>query len=128
MIDRTPLTTTNRLYNVGGSLYFNGVALATGSSVSGTTGYIPKFTGASTLGNSIIQDSSGYISIAGHLYQTTGYKHYFGASKSAAIWSDNTSLFIDTDLPFIVQTNTGKYDLDGVTEIVSKAIETFFAE
>ena len=53
----TPGTTTNSLYNVGGSLYFNGVALATGSSVSGTTGFLPKFTGASTLGNSNISIS-----------------------------------------------------------------------
>jgi len=33
---------------------------------TGTTNYLPKFTGASTIGNSIIQDASTYIDIGGY--------------------------------------------------------------
>lgn len=51
----TPSVTTNALYNVAGALFFNGVGLAAGSSVSGTTDFVPKFTSATSLGNSIIQ-------------------------------------------------------------------------
>ena len=34
---------------------------------TGTTNYLPKFTGASTIGNSIVQDSGGVLSVAGRL-------------------------------------------------------------
>ncbi len=50
--DATPSSTTNKLYNVAGALYFNGLGLATGSSVSGTSGTVPKFTGTTSVGNS----------------------------------------------------------------------------
>jgi hypothetical protein len=33
---------------------------------TGTTNYLPKFTGASTIGNSIVQDNSTYIDIGGY--------------------------------------------------------------
>lgn len=36
IIDETPLSTTNRLYNISGNLYFNGLALATGGIAAGT--------------------------------------------------------------------------------------------
>ncbi len=52
MKDALPSVTTNRIYNVGGALFFNGLSLATGSSISGTTGTVPKFTAATTLGDS----------------------------------------------------------------------------
>lgn len=52
LMDATPSITTNKLYNVGGALYFNGLSLATGSTISGTTGTVPKFTGTTSLGNS----------------------------------------------------------------------------
>jgi len=38
---------------------------------TGTTNYLPKFTGASTIGNSIISESGGAISVAGNI-QTDG--------------------------------------------------------
>ena len=38
---------------------------------TGTTNYLPKFTGTSTIGNSIISESSGVISVAGNI-QTDG--------------------------------------------------------
>lgn len=67
-----PGTTTNKLYNDGGTLYWNGVTLDTGgSSVTGTTGTIGVFTGAAAIGDSIItQDTSGatdIVAIAGAL-------------------------------------------------------------
>jgi hypothetical protein len=47
--------------SVTGSLTVNGIA--TSGTVSGTTNYIGKFTGASTIGNSVIQEASGNIGI-----------------------------------------------------------------
>jgi hypothetical protein len=58
-----PGLTSMALYNNSGTLTWNGVALATGSSVSGTANYIPVFTGASSLGNSNIYQSSGNVGI-----------------------------------------------------------------
>ncbi|MBV8472590.1 MAG: hypothetical protein JO107_09455, partial [Hyphomicrobiales bacterium] len=59
----TPGVTTNALYNVGGNLYFNGVALSTGSSVVGTTGYLGYFTGTNSIGSSAIYQSGGLIGV-----------------------------------------------------------------
>lgn len=55
-----PADTSYRLYNNNGTLMFNGNALAMGSSVSGTTNYLSKFTSSSSLGDSgIFEDSNG---------------------------------------------------------------------
>jgi hypothetical protein len=60
----TPGSTSMALYNNAGTLTWNGVALATGgSSISGTTNYIPVFTGAATLGDSVIYQSGSNIGI-----------------------------------------------------------------
>lgn len=64
---QVPSVTTNALYNNSGNLYFNGVALATGASVSGTANKVSKFTGASTLGNSIITDDGATVTVGGAL-------------------------------------------------------------
>jgi hypothetical protein len=62
-----PSPVTNKLYNVGGTLYFNGSPVAGGSgstvSGSGTANYVSKFTGASTLGNSQIYDDGSVVGI-----------------------------------------------------------------
>jgi hypothetical protein len=58
-----PVGTSMALYNNSGTLTWNGTALATGSSVSGTTNYIPVFTGASSLGNSVINQSGSNVGI-----------------------------------------------------------------
>ncbi|MBI5465805.1 MAG: hypothetical protein HY974_00780, partial [Candidatus Kerfeldbacteria bacterium] len=58
-----PGTTTYKLYNNNGTLTWNGNVLATGSSVSGTTGYISKFTTSSALGDSLIYETSSKIGI-----------------------------------------------------------------
>lgn len=50
--------------NVTGNYYINGVAISTGGVTgTGTTNYLPKFTGASTIGNSAIYDNGGNIGI-----------------------------------------------------------------
>ena len=59
-----PTSTAAALYNSSGTLYWNGAAVGGGSVTgSGTTNYIPLFTGASALGNSVIAQSGGFIGI-----------------------------------------------------------------
>ena len=58
-----PDTVADKLYNVGGSLYWNGATLALGSSVSGTLGYLPKFISGTSLGNSALFESGGNVGI-----------------------------------------------------------------
>jgi hypothetical protein len=75
-----PVGTSMALYNNSGTLTWNGIALATGSSVSGTTNYLPIFTGASSLGNSVIYQSGSNVGIG-----TTGPQsplHAYGSSGS----------------------------------------------
>jgi hypothetical protein len=66
-----PSSTVNKLYSSGGALFFNGLSLATGSSISGTTGTLPKFTAPTVLGDSIVSESGGTITVAG-LVQSNG--------------------------------------------------------
>lgn len=66
-----PTVTGNKLYNNSGNLYWNGIALATGGSISGTTNYIPKFTGPSTLGSSIMSDNGSIVSVGGGVVATS---------------------------------------------------------
>lgn len=76
----TPSSTTNKLYNVGGNIFWNGLALATGGSVGpGTAGTIPIFTGAAAIGNSIITSAGTVITIAGTLVSNV-----FGANSFSA--------------------------------------------
>ncbi len=58
-----PASTAYALYNNAGTLTWNGIALGTGSSVSGTTGYVPKFTASNALGNSAIFQSGSNVGI-----------------------------------------------------------------
>jgi len=58
-----PSDTTMALYNDSGTLKWNGAALAMGSSVSGTIGYLPKFTASNALGNSVLFESAGKVGI-----------------------------------------------------------------
>jgi hypothetical protein len=56
---------------------------------TGTTNYLPKFTGASTLGDSVIQEVSGNIGIGGspsgsYKFQLTGTSYFSGASTFAS--------------------------------------------
>jgi hypothetical protein len=47
----------------GGDLTWRGVPIITTSNVSGTVNYIPKFTAANSIGNSIVQDNGRVITI-----------------------------------------------------------------
>ena len=58
-----PSAISNTLYNNAGTLTWNGTALAASSSVSGTIGYLPKFTSASALGNSVLFESGGNVGV-----------------------------------------------------------------
>lgn len=67
-----PAVTTNRLYNNSGGLFWNGVLLATGSSVSGTAGTIGMFTSTTAIGNSLLTQSGGNVTMTGGLIVTAG--------------------------------------------------------
>jgi hypothetical protein len=66
-----PASQTFRLVNNAGTLQWNGSALAIGGSISGTTNTIPVFTGASSIGNSIMTQSGTTITVANTLSATT---------------------------------------------------------
>jgi hypothetical protein len=66
-----PSVTTMALYNNSGTLTWNGIALATGASLSGTTGAIAKFTASNAVGDSIITESGATITVTGTLNATT---------------------------------------------------------
>jgi hypothetical protein len=86
----TPGVTTNKLYNVGGNLFFNGLALATGGSVGpGTATFLPVFTGANSIGNSVISQVGTVITIAGTVNSTV-----FGANSFTAGGVGDESLTI----------------------------------
>jgi len=63
-----PSVTTEKLYNISGGLYWNGALLATGASVSGTLNTIGMFTGATSIGNSLLTfNGVSTITMAGTL-------------------------------------------------------------
>lgn len=66
-----PTITTNKLYNIAGALFWNGVTLATGSTVTGTTNTIGLFTSAAAIGNSLLTQSGSTVTMAGTLAATT---------------------------------------------------------
>ena len=66
-----PTITTNKLYSIAGGIYFNGVLLATGSSIAGTTNTIGMFTGVAAMGNSLLTQSGTTVTMAGTLAATT---------------------------------------------------------
>ena len=81
MKDATPSVTTNKVYNVGGALFFNGSQLATGVAISGTTNTVPKFTASTTLGDSNATISGSDWTITGNV---TG-SGFFQSSSSNAL-------------------------------------------
>jgi len=76
----TPGVTTNKLYNVGGTLTWNGTPLAVGGAVGpGTLNFIPVFTGANSIGNSLFSQAGTVMTLAGTLASTV-----FGANTFTA--------------------------------------------
>ncbi len=102
MKDALPSTTTNKIYNVGGALFFNGLSLATGSSISGTTGTVPKFTAATTLGDSNATISGSNWTIAGGTVTATGF-----AGSGASLTSIPTSAVSSGNFVATVASGTG---------------------
>ena len=66
-----PVSQTYRLVNNAGTLQWNGIALASGSSLSGTTNTIPLFTASNAVGNSIMTQSGTTVTVATTLTATT---------------------------------------------------------
>jgi hypothetical protein len=64
----TNLTPTSRTLTINNTTYDLSAdrswTIATGVGGSGTTNYLPKFTGASTIGNSLVQDNGSTVSIS----------------------------------------------------------------
>jgi len=75
-----PSDTSMALYNDSGTLKWNGAALAMGSSVSGTIGYLPKFTSSNALGNSALFESGGNVGIGTMNPQSLFHVAYNGYS------------------------------------------------
>ena len=72
IVSNVPGDTTMKLYNNSGTLTWNGTPLATGSSLSGTTGTIAIFTASNAVGDSIITQTGGNtITVSGTLNATT---------------------------------------------------------
>jgi len=63
LANSVPSDTSMALYNDSGTLKWNGAALATGSGISGTANYLPKFTSGTSLGNSVLYESGGNVGI-----------------------------------------------------------------
>jgi len=84
-----PGDTSLKLYNDAGTLKWNGVALDTGgSSVSGTNGYIAMFTGAASVGNSVmVQTAGNTITVGNTLNATT-----LGGTLSTATQNSVTTM------------------------------------
>lgn len=73
------------LENRAGNLYFNGVLLDTGgASLSGTPGRLAKFTGAASVGDSVITESGATISVAGTIASTQFGTHSFSAGGAGS--------------------------------------------
>ncbi len=104
----TPASTASALYSPdGGSLYYNGVLLAASAgtiSGTGTAGAITKFSGATTLTDSIMSESGSTVSVAGTLSATT-----LAGTLSTAAQANVTSLGTLTIL------NVDNIRLDGNT-------------
>jgi hypothetical protein len=61
--DAVPSIFTRTLYNQSGTLMWNGSALAVGGSVSGTPGFISRFSGPSSLGDSSLYELAGNVGL-----------------------------------------------------------------
>ena len=108
----TPATTTDKLYNVGGALYFNG------SSVDGDTTYTAG-TGLTLVGTEFNTAGTGYfdslaIGLSGYIYHTGDNNTYiqFGDDQMTFYAGNKSMLKLDEDTPDRVIINNGGADID----------------
>ncbi len=100
----TPSSTAATLYSPdGAAIFFNGLVLATGSSIAGTTGTVPKFTAATTLGNSNATISGNNWTWSGGAILTAG----FFAGSGASLTSIPTSAVSSGNFVATVSSGTG---------------------
>ena len=109
----TPSVTTDKLYNIGGNLYFNGTAVGAGSATitgSGTANYVPRFSGVTSIATGLIFDNGTSVGIKNSspsaLYTLdVGGKTRIAASSTAAFSVGNSSQNV---LEIGTATNTAK--------------------
>tara|TARA_Y100000592_G_scaffold14589_1_gene20919 strand:- start:2388 stop:5708 length:3321 start_codon:yes stop_codon:yes gene_type:complete len=109
----TPSVTTDKLYNIGGNLYFNGTAVGAGSSTitgSGTANYVPRFSGVTSIATGLIFDNGTSVGIKNSSPTATytldvGGKTRIAASSTAAFSVGNSSQNV---LEIGTATNTAK--------------------
>ena len=103
----SPTDATNLLYNQGGNLFWNGSAVAVGTStttINGTTNTLARFTSPNTLASSLITDNGAIVGINNELtvnsgsIQLAGQAIAPGATTPGTMYYDNTSnnLFLMT--------------------------------
>jgi hypothetical protein len=78
-----PADKSMKLYNNSGTLTWNGAPLAAGSSLSGTTGTVAKFTASNAVGDSIMTESGAVITVTSTLNATAALQ-IGGASINTA--------------------------------------------
>jgi hypothetical protein len=81
----------------------NGLLIGNGGATA-TTNYLPKFTGASTIGNSIIQDASTYIEVAGYALLRRGGKNLI-VNPNYSILNLYAEIATDTGMDLSLSTN-----------------------
>jgi hypothetical protein len=77
---------------------------------TGTTNYLPKFTGASTIGNSIVSESGSNISVAGSLI-SGGSNKFVKIGNTAGIFTNSTYFndLISLDATVLLSREDGLY-------------------
>jgi hypothetical protein len=106
----TPTNTNFALYNVGGSLYWNGSAVGSGGSSNGTgsTGYDAVWTSATTIGTGLLYESAGYVGIGTAIPNATLeiYDNGDGIILSMAGFQQGATQYYDTDAYSYIDADT----------------------
>ncbi|MFA5125369.1 MAG: hypothetical protein WC473_06155, partial [Patescibacteria group bacterium] len=106
----TPTSTAAALYNVGGTLYWNGTALGSGGggtiTGSGTANYVARWTAGTTLGTGVLVDTGTYVGI-GTLTPNTNLSVY-NANESTTL-TNFTQALTNSGINIITNQTTGAY-------------------
>lgn len=112
----TPGVTTAALYSPNGiDLYFNGGQLAPTANINGTTNTVPLFTSSTTIGNSVITQAAGAITVAGRITGTGDAIINRGANPFVIAQSTSSDAYLRVEVPATNLTAATEYD-NGVTE------------